>query len=51
MLVKQVGGQSVREPPHRELGDIRKRQNINLLELIAVELAILTFTKRKLVYK
>ena len=40
-------GQSIREPPRGELGHIRKGQNINILELIAVKLAILTFTKGK----
>ena len=47
MLQKQVGGQSVTEPPRGELGHIKKGQNINILELTAVKLAILTFTKGK----
>ena len=47
MLPKQVGGQSVRGPPRGELGHIKKDQNINILELIAVKLATLTFTKGK----
>ena len=47
MLPKQVGEQSVRKK-HRETWSYQERtKHINVLELIAVKLAILTFTKEK----
>ena len=46
----RLGGSFVRNPPWGELGQIRKGQkHINVLELIEVKLAILTFIRGTLV--